>query len=66
MGSRVAVLLLTLWTLGGALAGSLVIASPADYPGDLIVALGTGITLVCTGLGIRGLLWATTTRITNG
>ncbi len=65
-GSRLVVLLLSLWALAGALIGSLIIVSPAHYPGDAVAAAGIVITLLCVVLGGGGLLYATSTRITKG
>jgi hypothetical protein len=65
-GNRVAALLLALWTLGLSLLGSLVIVSPASYPGGTIANVGIVVTLACIFFGTCGLLWATTVRIQQG
>ena len=65
-GNRLAALLLALWALAGAIVGSLVLVSPAEYPGDLAAGTGIVVTLVLVAGGVGALLYATTARITRG
>jgi len=60
---RVANLLTSLWGLAVALVGSLIIASIAVFPGDVVAAIASLITLVAAGYGIWGLIWAISARI---
>jgi len=64
--NRLVFLTWALWFFGAALVGSLVIASPAGYPGDFVAGLGAVITLVLFLVATAFLLFATSQRIFKG
>jgi hypothetical protein len=64
--TRALLLVVAVWALALAMAGALLAASPAAFPGALLAGVGCMATLLALAVGVGALVWAATVRIWLG